>query len=51
MVGLGKNHGMEVIPKGWGQRSFLSKAHNKALTDVAAGKQLSIFGALRVAKP
>jgi hypothetical protein len=50
-LGLGKNPGVASGFKGRGQKSFLLKAQNKALEDVATGKKLSIVGVLREVKP
>jgi hypothetical protein len=49
--GLGKNLGSLPGLKGRGRKYFLSKSQNKALADVATGKQESIVGALRAANP
>jgi hypothetical protein len=49
--GLGKNPEASLGQRGRGRKYLFSKAQNKSLADVAAGKQLSIFGALRAVKP
>jgi hypothetical protein len=45
--GIGKNHLVSAWGKGRGIKSYLFKAHNRALLDLASGKQQSILGALR----
>lgn len=49
--GLGTETPKSISKKGRGRKSMLSKTQAKAIFDVADGKQMTIPGALRAAKP